>query len=114
MARKSITGVKLKRLNVRGRVIHGVGGVSVVALSIALGFVVVATAFPQRRQLEKLEVKLQQAKQRESGILADLEYHQIEYRALKEDPAFLEIHARDRLDLYRAGERILKFHNEPR
>jgi hypothetical protein len=33
----------------------------------------------------------------------------VELRALKEDPAFLEIHARDRLDYYREGERVLKF-----
>ena len=49
------------------------------------------------------------AKEREEKVLADREYHQIEHRALREDPEFLEIHARDRLDYYRAGERVLKF-----
>lgn len=80
---------------------------------MAIGFVVVATAFPQRRALEKLEAKLELAKQREAAVLADREYHQIEHRALREDPTFLEIHARDRLDYYREGERILKFRTEP-
>ena len=80
---------------------------------MAIGFVVVATAFPQRRALEKLEAKLELARQREAAVLADREYHQIEHRALREDPAFLEIHARDRLDYYREGERILKFRTEP-
>ena len=42
-------------------------------------------------------------------VLADREYKQIEMRALKEDPAFLEIHARDRLDYYMEGERVFKF-----
>jgi hypothetical protein len=80
---------------------------------MAIGFVVVATAFPQRRALEKLEAKLELAKQREAAVLADREYHQIEHRALREDSTFLEIHARDRLDYYREGERILKFRTEP-
>ena len=79
---------------------------------MAIGFVVVATAFPQRRVLEKLEAKLKLAKEREATIVADREYHQIEYRALREDPAFLEIHARDRLGYYREGERVLKFRSE--
>lgn len=113
MAKRSTAGLKLTRLEARTRVIHGAGRVVFVGFCMAIGFVVVATAFPQRRELEKLEAKLELAKQCEASILADREYHQIEYRALREDPAFLEIHARDRLDYYRQGERILKFRNEP-
>ncbi|NJR42878.1 MAG: hypothetical protein HC767_09690 [Akkermansiaceae bacterium] len=62
--------------------------------------------------MEKLEAKLVLAKNREKEILADREYHQIEHRALREDPAFLEIHARDRLDYYLEGEKVLKFKRE--
>ena len=80
-----------------------------VIFCMAAGFVVVATAFPQRRELERLEAKLKLAQERETAVLADREYHQIEHRALREDPAFLEIHARDRLEYYREGERVLKF-----
>lgn len=108
-----MAAVKLTRLEARTRVIQGAGRVAFVAFCMAIGFVVVATAFPQRRVLEKLEAKLEIAKQQEDNINAELEYHQIEYRALKEDPSFLEIHARDRLDYYREGERILKFRSEP-
>ncbi len=104
-----MASVKLTRLEARTRVIQGAGRIVFVVFCMAIGFVVVATAFPQRRELAKLEAKLQFAKEREATILADREYHQIEYRALREDPAFLEIHARDRLDYYREGERILKF-----
>ena len=113
MAKRSMAGVKLTRLEARTRVIQGAGRIMFVVFCMAIGFVVVATAFPQRRELEKLEVKLKLAKEREAGIVADREYHQVEYRALREDPAFLEIHARDRLDYYRQGERILKFRGEP-
>lgn len=89
--------------------IRGAGSIVFVVFCMAIGFVVVATAFPQQRELEKLEAKLKLAKEREEKVLADREYHQIEHRALREDPEFLEIHARDRLDYYRAGERVLKF-----
>ena len=112
MARRTIAGVKLTRLEARTRVLQGASRVLLVGFCVAIGFVVVATAFPQRRELEKLEAKLQLAKQCESSILADREYHQIEYRALRDDPTFLEIHARDRLDYYRKGEHVLKFRNE--
>lgn len=105
--------VKLTRLEARTRMIDGAGRMVFVAFCVAIGFVVVATAFPQRRALDKLEAKLELAKQREATVLADREYHQIEHRALREDPAFLEIHARDRLDYYLQGERVLKFRGEP-
>lgn len=113
MAKRSTAGVKLTRLEARTRLIQGAGRAAFVGFCMAIGFVVVATAFPQRRELEKLEEKLALAKQREAKVFADREYHQIEYRALREDPEFLEIHARDRLDYYREGERVLKFRREP-
>jgi hypothetical protein len=109
MARRSITGVKLKTLEARTRVINGLVGTSSIFCAMALGFVVVASAVPQHRELAMLEKKLKLAKAQEATITADLEYRQIEYRALREDPAFLEIHARDRLDYCRDGERVLKF-----
>jgi len=111
MARRSMACVKLTRLEARTRVIRGAGSIVFVVFCMAVGFVVVATAFPQRRELEKLEAKLKQAQVREATVLADREYHQVEHRALREDPAFLEIYARDRLDYYRTGERVLRFHN---
>ena len=113
MAKRSMAGVKLTRLEARTRVIQGAGRIVFVVFCMAIGFVVVATAFPQRREMEKLEAKLKLAKDYEATILADREYHQVEYRALREDPSFLEIHARDRLNYYRTGERILKFHGAP-
>lgn len=107
-----MAGVKLTRLEARTRVIQGAGRLAFVAFCMSIGFVVVATAFPQRRELERLEAKLKLAQDQEARILADKEYHLVEYRALREDPAFLEIHARDRLDYYREGERVLKFRSE--
>ncbi len=112
MAKRKLAGVKLTRLEARTRVIQGAGRLAFVAFCMSLGFVVVATAFPQRRELARLEAKLKLAKEREESVAADKEYHQTEYRALREDPTYLEIQARDRLDYYREGERVLKFRNE--
>ncbi len=112
MAKRKAAQIKLTRLEARSRVINGAGKLAFVGFCTAIGFVVVATAFPQRRELEKVEIKLKQAQEQEERVLADKEYHEVEYRALKEDPAFLENHARDRLDYYREGERVLKFHGD--
>lgn len=113
MGKRSTKGVQLTRLEARTKVVHGMLRGAFWMFCLALGFVVVATAFPQLRELERLEAKLAAAREREEAVLADREYHQIEFVALREDPDFLEIHARDRLDYYRQGERVLKFRSEP-
>lgn len=108
MAKRKSAGVKLTHLETRIGVIKGSVRIAFAFFCVAVGFVVVATAFPQQRELAKLEEKLELAKKREEAVLADRENHRIEYRALREDPAFLEIHARDRLDYYRQGEKVLR------
>lgn len=114
MAKRGIARAKLTKLEARTRTIHGMRKLSFVAFCVALGFVVVATAVPQRREMKRLEGKLALAKERAAVVTADVEYHKIEYRALKEDPTFLENQARDRLDYYREGERVLKFRDAVR
>jgi len=100
---------KLNRLEARTRVIKGAGNLTFLAFCVALGFVVVATAVPQRRKLAEMEAKLGLVKQREELVMAERQARMIEHRALREDPDFLEMHARDRLDYYKEGERVLKF-----
>lgn len=107
-----MAAVKLTRLEARTRVIQGAGRLALIACCLSLGFVVVATAFPQRRELEKLEAKLKIAQDRERIVTAERDHRRIELRALREDPGYLEIHARDRLDYYREGERIFRFKRE--
>ncbi len=109
MAKRSLEKVKLARLEARLKFLRGTVHLLFFALCLSVGFVVYASGFRQRRHLEELEGKLALAQQHEKDVLADLEYHQIEHRALKGDPAFLEIQARDRLNFYREGERVLKF-----
>ncbi len=103
---------KLTRLEARTRVIRGAGRLLLIVFGVALGFVVVATAVPQRRELEKLEGRLKLAQDRETKVSAERDHRRIELRALREDPAYLEVHARDRLDYCGEGERILRFRGE--
>ena len=112
MARQRIDLGKLTRLEARSRVIQWAGKLALMACCVALGFVAVATAFPQRRTLEKLEANLKLAQERERMVVAERDTRRIELRALREDPAFLEIHARDRLDYFREGERVLRFRRD--
>jgi Septum formation initiator len=113
MVTQSTSGKNLTRLMIQLRILQGATKVVFMMFCIAIGFVVVATAVPQHRELKKLEAKLELIKQREVLVRADRDYHQIEHRALREDPEFLEIHARDRLNFYREGERILSFREGP-
>ena len=112
MARKRMEAAKLTRLEARTRVIRGAGRILFIVFGVALGFVVVATAIPQRRELEKLEDRLKLAQERESVVSAARDHRRIELRALREDSAYLEVHARDRLDYCREGERVLRFRGE--
>ncbi len=109
MARRKLAIEKVRRLEARTQVIQWAGRAVFVVACLALGFVVVATAIPQKRKLDELEAKLEKAKAREQEVLNERETHEIEHRALREDPVFLEIHARDRLNYYREGERVLRF-----
>jgi hypothetical protein len=108
MAKKRIEAAKFTRMEARTRMIRGAGKAVFVFFGIALGFVVAATAVPQKRELEKLEARLREAEKREKDVMLDRDHRRIELRALREDPAYLEIHARDRLDYCRDGERVLR------
>lgn len=107
-----MAAAKLTRMEARTRVIQGAIKLALMACCMAVGFVVVATAFPQRRALEKLEANLKLVQERERMVLAERDGRSIELSALREDPAYLEIHARDRLDYFREGERVLRFRQD--
>ncbi|MCP5544636.1 MAG: septum formation initiator family protein [Akkermansiaceae bacterium] len=83
-----------------------------VVVGASVGFVVVASAVPQHRELVKLEEKLEEARALEGNVLAERERMRVEHRALREDPEFLETQARDRLDYCREGERVLRMQRE--
>ena len=70
--------------------------------------VAVATALPQKRNLEEKEMEYARIIAREEAVLALKEDKQAAYEALREDPEYLEIHARDRLPLHKEGESIYR------
>jgi len=112
MAKRRTTPVKMHRMEARIRAIQGAGRLAMIAFSLSLGFVVVATAFPQQRELERLEEKLEEARAREAEVIDERDCAQIELKALREDPQYLELHARDRLGYAMPGERVLRFKSE--
>ena len=85
MAKKRIEAAKLMRLEARARVIKGAGKLALIAFCLSLGFVVIASAVPQKRALAKLEAKLKQSQQQERAVQAELDHRRIELRALRED-----------------------------
>jgi cell division protein FtsB len=109
MAKKRPQMVKLARIEARTRAFDALRRGVFVVFCAAAGFVCIAMAMPQREKLLQVEARLKDAQRRESIAMADRENLRTEHRALREDPAYLEVHARDRLGRYREGERVLKF-----
>lgn len=109
MARKRLSAKTLARIQGRTRFIQGFNRMLCIGVAVAFGLLITATALPQKRQLDVLQAKLEAVKRREEEILVRKEHNQIELNALREDHAYLEIQARDRLNLYKQGERILRF-----
>ncbi|MDE0836105.1 MAG: septum formation initiator family protein [Akkermansiaceae bacterium] len=112
MAKKRFTADKLARLEGATRFIQGINKLFYILLAIAFGLLIAATAAPQKRDLDKLQRKLQATQEREDEALAHKEHKEIQLQALREDPSYLEIQARDRLNYYRKGERVLRFGGE--
>jgi len=102
----------MHRMEARTRAIRGAGRVAMILCSLSVGFVAVAAAFPQQRELQRLEQKLEEAKRNEREVIDERDCRQIELKALREDPEYLELHARDRLGYYLPGEKVLRFKSE--
>lgn len=107
--RKKTTGVKLKRLEAQTRVICTFNRIIFGVMGLVLGMAVVASALPQKRKLDDMKYKLVQVLAEERRVMAEKEYRDNEYKALKEDPAFLELKAMDRLNLHREGGKVYRF-----
>ena len=112
MAGKHMDAGTLSRLEARTRGVKVLMRFTFLLFCLSLGFVVVAMAVPQLRILKKLEAKVADAKERQLVARAERDHRRIELQALREDPTYLEIHARDRLDMCREGEKVLRFKRE--
>ncbi len=109
MSKKRITAKKLARVESATRCIQWMNRALYLCVAVAFGLLIAATAAPQKKEYEKLQAQLRNAQEREKDMLARKEHQRIELKALREDTAYLEVQARDRLNFYREGERVLRF-----
>ena len=80
---------------------------------VAMGCVAIAVlSIPQIRELRQLEGELREAENLERGVLDTKDRKTRELTALRDDPAYLELIARDRLDLHREGETIFRIERD--
>lgn len=100
---------QFRRLEARVRMLRVLCRAAFFVLCVSCGFLFVAPSFAQREALADLTRKLEGTRKQEGIVYGELDQARMEYRALKEDPAFLEIQARDRLDYYREGEKVFRF-----
>ncbi len=112
MAKIKYTPQKLARLESRVRFIRGTNRLLYLFTAISFGLLIVASAYPYKRENDKLQAKLRSTQEREEAALDIKEHREIELHALREDQAYLEVHARDRLNYYREGEKILRFERD--
>ncbi len=112
MAKRNSISVRTKRLECRKSVLRGFVRVVLAVLGLSVGYLVLAMSVPQQARLAASEAKLASAKAREKEALGKKQRAGIEFRALQEDREFLETHARDRLDYYREGEKVLRFRRD--
>ena len=112
MPKRNSISVRNKRLECRKAVLWGFVRLALAALGLAVGYLVLAMSVPQQQRLAALETKLANAKEREREATSKKARAEIEFRALQEDQEFLETQARDRLDYYREGERVLRFRRD--
>ena len=70
---------------------------------------VIIKGLPEFSKLQASKEELTNVKHREAEMHAQADQQLREYRALEQDPYFLEIYGRDRLDLYKEGERVFRF-----
>ncbi len=112
MARKQFTAEKLASVEASTRLIRFLNRILCFCVAIAFGLLIAATAAPQKAEYEKLRTKLRQTQAREEASMAVKEHKEIQLHALREDTAYLEVQARDRLNYYRPGERVLRFNRD--
>ncbi|MEM1085271.1 MAG: septum formation initiator family protein [Verrucomicrobiota bacterium] len=103
---------KVTRLQAQTKAIRFFNGVILCLFGLSLGLLAVATALPQKRKLDEKEMEYARALQAEREVLDLKDDKQAAYEALREDPEYLEIHARDRLNLHRKGEKIYRIERD--
>ena len=71
-------------------------------------FALAVLSVPQMRKLRALKEELARAKALEAHVEQEKDQKRRDLNAIRNDPAYLELVARDRLDLYREGEKVYR------
>lgn len=106
------SSAQLSRLRAQIHTLQGLNGLLLCALGLAIGSLAVASALPQKREREVKQRELERIRDKEARVIIRKEDKAATYRALREDPEFLELHARDRLNLHRPGETIYRIERQ--
>lgn len=67
-----------------------------------------ASALKPYRDLDRLKIDLAEVKVQESGVIERKDAKERELRAIEDDPSYLELIARDRLNFYKPGEHVFR------
>jgi cell division protein FtsB len=98
----------VRRLKAQTTFIRVTNGFLFSALLIAGALGVFVSYWPQKKLFDKKQGELAEARDREEKAESQLDYLRIKLDAIKNDPTYLEIQARDRLQVYRPGETIFR------
>ncbi|NIP92525.1 MAG: hypothetical protein GWO24_03275 [Akkermansiaceae bacterium] len=98
-----------RHLRARTTGIRIVNRVAFVILITIACVAIAALSVPQVRELRRLKEKLARSKVHENHMRSYRDQKRRELSALRTDPSYLELVARDRLDFYRSGELIYRF-----
>lgn len=108
MAAKKHTRKNVRRLKAQTTFIRATNGFLITVILLVIGLIFCLSYLPQKHAYEKKLGELAEAREREEQADSQLDYLRVKLEAIKSDPAYLEIQARDRLQVYRPGETIFR------
>jgi cell division protein FtsB len=106
--KKRHTKRNVRRLKAQTTFIRATNGLLMAVILIVGALILCLSYLPQKIAYEKKQGELVEARQREEQAESQLDYLRVKLEAIKHDPAYLEIQARDRLQVYRPGETIFR------
>lgn len=104
--------LQLHRLQAQTKAIRSLNRLLFAVAGLLLGCVTIATWVPQQRELARLGEKLAEAEREEREVLEEKSHREAELRAMRESVEFLELKARDRLNLHREGETVYRIRRD--
>ncbi|MFM2169790.1 MAG: hypothetical protein RI957_19 [Verrucomicrobiota bacterium] len=108
MTVKKHTRKNVKRLKAQTKFIRATNGFLITVILLVLSLIFSLSYLPQKNAYQKKLGELAEAREREEQAESQLDYLRVKLDAIKNDPTYLEIQARDRLNIYRPGETVFR------